>query len=580
MASIVLTNNAKFTPYTFDEMLKPLAMATQEQRAIEEGISELGSKADLMRMYANEEPNSKVASMYNTYANDLDKQAEALAKSGLNPASRKGLLDLKRRYSSEITPIETAVTRRRQLAEEQRKARAQDDSILFDVDARELSLDNLISNPELSYTSVSGKNIMANVSKAAEALSKEARNDPNYFNKLLGGDYYEYVKQHGFSSKSVLDAIKRSPNASAILTDIVDDAVTASGVRKEWSGKAYDRAYDYANQGLWNAVGETKTQLVDNWRAKLQEQNRIKQAQLMQSKLDNLAINPLNIYNSRELKEEEKKYRDTVEKYSKYFTKDVKGNIKLTEEGMKEFRRNVSPKVTAAGSGSGTARLMNVETGTNAKSYEPSEFKKFLLSIGADQEHGFENWYNYDRIGELWKNYVTNDPSAKTSKYDTTKTTEFDYTIDSSQQGDMKNAIMTAGRGRSLREVDYDSKSKQFKDTGEEITMEDLKSDKYKVTATRFSPYGSTVMIQDDKGNVRRFRMPAGINTYNEEFRDIMMEDVLAYQEVLKNPNLSLKDRLAYQEAYKQSVQQAYLYHSQLGVQNKIKEQEFNPYGY
>lgn len=276
MASIVLTNNAKFTPYTFDEMLKPLAMATQEQRAIEEGISELGSKADLMRMYANEEPNSKVASMYNTYANDLDKQAEALAKSGLNPASRKGLLDLKRRYSSEIIPIETAVTRRRQLAEEQRKARAQDDSILFDVDARELSLDNLISNPELSYTSVSGKNIMANVSKAAEALSKEARNDPNYFNKLLGGDYYEYVKQHGFSSKSVLDAIKRSPNASAILTGIVDDAVTASGVRKEWSGKAYNRAYDYANQGLWNAVGETKTQLVDNWRAKLSAQEEMK----------------------------------------------------------------------------------------------------------------------------------------------------------------------------------------------------------------------------------------------------------------------------------------------------------------
>ena len=144
----------------------------------------------------------------------------------------------------------------------------------------------------------------------------------------------------------------------------------------------------------------------------------------------------------------------------------------------------------------------------------------------------------------------------------------------------MKDAIMTAGRGATLKEVDYDSKSKQFKDTGEEITMEDLKSDKYKVTATRFSPYGSTVMIQDDKGNVRRFRMPAGINTYNEGFRDAMMADVLEYQELLKNPNLSLADRLAYQDAYKEAIQKAYLYHSQLGVQNKTKEQEFNPYGY
>jgi len=30
----------------------------------------------------------------------------------------------------------------------------------------------------------------------------------------------------------------------------------------------------------------------------------------------------------------------------------------------------------------------------------------------------------------------------------------------------MKDAIMTAGRGLSLKEVDYDSKSKKFKDVG------------------------------------------------------------------------------------------------------------------
>ena len=95
---IVLTNNAKFTPYTFDEMLKPLAMATQEYRAIEEGIAELGSKSDLMRRYASEEPDAEWSKKYNEYANTLDKQAEDLAKYGLNPKSRQGLLNLKRQY--------------------------------------------------------------------------------------------------------------------------------------------------------------------------------------------------------------------------------------------------------------------------------------------------------------------------------------------------------------------------------------------------------------------------------------------------------------------------------------------------
>lgn len=581
MARIVLTNNAKFRPYSFDEMLKPLAMATQEYNAIEEGIAELGSKADLMRMYANEEPNSKVANMYNTYANDLDKQAESLAKQGLSPASRGSLLGLKRRYSSEIIPIETAVTRRRQLAEEQRKARAQDDSILFDIDARTMSLDDLVNNPELSYSSASGKNIMENVSKAASVLAKEARNDPNKFNSVLGGDYYEYVKQYGFSKEAVMDAILRSKNASNILTSIVDDALTSSGVGKNWSGNAYDRALDYANRGLWSAVGQTQTQLVDNWRAKMDETDRRKGIQAEQARLNSLAINPLNIYNSRELSAEEKKYKDTVEKFSDYFTTDANGKVKLTEEGMKEYRRNASTRVTSAGSGSGTARLMNVETGTGVKGYESSEFKKFMDSIGMNPEHGFENWWNYERVGELWQNYIANDPSAKTSKYDATRVTEFDYPIAEAQQVGMKDAILTANRGKNyLEEVDYDSKSKQFKDTGEKIKTEDLKSDKYKVTATRFSPYGNTVMVQDDKGNVRRFRMPTGINTYNEGFRDEMLRDALDYQELLKNPNLSLADRLAYEDAYKEVVQKAYLYHSQLGVQNEITEQEFNPYGF
>lgn len=325
MARIVLTNNAKFRPYSFDEMLKPLAMATQEYNAIEEGIAELGSKADLMRMYANEEPNSKVANMYNTYANDLDKQAESLAKQGLSPASRGNLLGLKRRYSSEIIPIETAVTRRRQLAEEQRKARAQDDSILFDIDARTMSLDDLVNNPELSYSSASGKNIMENVSKAASVLAKEARNDPNKFNSVLGGDYYEYVKQYGFSKEAVMDAILRSKNASNILTSIVDNALASSGVGKNWSGNAYDRALDYANRGLWSAVGQTQTQLVDNWRAKMEAQAN-KELEVARIKAG--------------LSGKDKNKLSNIDRTSYYFTKDRLEIPKLLNEEGKLKREN------------------------------------------------------------------------------------------------------------------------------------------------------------------------------------------------------------------------------------------------
>ena len=586
MARIVLTNNAKFRPYSFDEMLKPLAMATQEYNAIEEGIAELGSKADLMRMYANEEPNSKVANMYNTYANDLDKQAESLAKQGLSPASRGSLLGLKRRYSSEIIPIETAVTRRRQLAEEQRKARAQDDSILFDIDARTMSLDDLVNNPELSYSSASGKNIMENVSKAASVLAKEARNDPNKFNSVLGGDYYEYVKQYGFSKEAVMDAILRSKNASNILTSIVDDALASSGVGKNWSGNAYDRALDYANRGLWSAVGQTQTQLVDNWRAKMDETDRRKAEQAAQARLSGLAINPLNIYSNRELSMSEKDYNDSIQKYSKYFEKK-NGKWTMNEAGWKEYNRSTGESKKTGPLGVSGRTVSSQVRGENT---DHTEFRRFMDSMGITMNSESFDSSQGEAAGTIWGDYAKESPMAKTARYDATKVTEFDYPIAGAQQGDMKDAIMTAGRGLSLKEVDYDSKSKQFKDTGEEITMEDLKSDKYKVTATRFSPYGTTVMIQDDKGNVRRYRMPAGINTTNEQNRDRAMSAANKWQQVVNtgqytdargNTHYATPDEITYaQQQYAQAIQQAYLYHSQLGVQNKTKEQEFNPYGY
>ena len=97
-------------------------------------------------------------------------------------------------------------------------------------------------------------------------------------------------------------------------------------------------------------------------------------------------------------------------------------------------------------------------------------------------------------------------------------------------------------------------------------------------------------MIQDDKGNVRRYRMPAGINTTNEQNRDRAMAAANQWQHVVStgqytdargNVHQATPDEITYaQQQYANSIQQAYLFHSQLGVQNKTKEQEFNPYGY
>ena len=590
MANYSLVINSQFKPFSYQEMLAPTLMATQAHQELENQYGELATKASVWEEMANEQTDPYAYKMYKTYANDLEEQAGQLAREGLNAASRRDMLNMRARYSKEITPIEQAYTARQKQAEEQQRALLQDPTLMLSRRASTTSLDDYIRNPQLAYESYSGKLITAQAASAESALAKEMQENPRKWRSILGNSYYETMMQKGFSSQAVLQAIQDNPNAAPQLTRIVEDAINSSGVRNWGDQATIARAIDYAKQGLWSAVGETQYQTLDNWRAKMAEQEamQIRAGKRAAARLDNLAINPLNIYSSRDLSKDEKKYKDALKSYSQYFYKDANGRIEMTWKGWQEYNRNATPRVSSSASGSGTARLMNVETQMQGgrRKFTPTAFRTFMDSIGAKNINGWQP----GNLGNVWGRYVTDSPAAKTARYDATRVTEYDYPIASAQQGDMKDAIMTAGRGLSLKEVDYDSKSKQFKDTGEEITMEDLKSDKYKVTATRFSPYGTTVMIQDDKGNVRRFRMPAGINTTNEQNRDRAMAAANQWQQVVNtgqytdargNIHQATPDEITCaQQQYAQAIQQAYLFHSQLGVQNKTKEQEFNPYGY
>ena len=590
MANYSLVINSQFKPFSYQEMLAPTLMATQAHQELENQYGDLATKASVWEEMANEQTDPYAYKMYKTYANDLEEQAGQLAREGLNAASRRDMLNMKARYSKEITPIEQAYTTRQKQAEQQQQALLQDPTLMLSRRAATTSLDDYIRNPQLAYEAYSGKLITAQAASAASALAKEMQEKPRKWRSILGNSYYETMMQKGFSSQAVLQAIQDNPNAAPQLTRIVEDAINSSGVRNWGDQATIARAIDYAKQGLWSAVGETQYQTLDNWRAKMAEQEAMQKraekrtaARENQGRLNNLAINPLNIYSSRELSKDEKRYKESMKRYSKYFYKDSHGQMRMTYAGWKEYNKKVKstsgkPMVTPEG----TTILTPVST-----TYGKSPFRQFMDNLGAYKVT--KGKWQPGNLGNVWSRYV-NSSAGRTSRYDATRVTEYDYPIAGAQQGDMKDAIMSAGRGLSLKEVDYDSKSKKFKDTGEEITMEDLKSDKYKVTATRFSPYGATVMIQDDKGNVRRYRMPAGINTTNEQNRDRAMTAANQWQHVVStgqytdargNVHQATPDEITYaQQQYANSIQQAYLFHSQLGVQNKTKEQEFNPYGY
>lgn len=262
-----LVIDSKFRPFSYDELVKPLTQYKEAYDKVEAQYSDLVSQTEQWKDIANRTQSPEAYAMYSKYANDLNSIVDDFSK-GMTLQNRSQLMSMKRRYASEIKPIETAANRRKELADEQRKIEAQDPTRLWQKRASDMSLDEFIHNPSADYgRGISGATLTAQVAAGASALAKEFRDNPEKMRKLVGGDYYEYVKQRGFSSQAVLAAIMNNPDASPILTNLVESTMDATGV-KDWGSKStIQKAYNYARQGLWSAVGQSEAQLINNWRA-------------------------------------------------------------------------------------------------------------------------------------------------------------------------------------------------------------------------------------------------------------------------------------------------------------------------
>lgn len=243
MANYSLVVNSKFQPFSFDRYLQPYQIYGQNYKEIEEQYTDLSTKAGIWDGLANEQTDPNTYKMYKTYANDLENQASQLASEGLNAVSRKNMLNMRARYSKEIIPIEQAYNQRSKLAEEQRKLRAANPSIMFDRDFSSISLDDLLDNPELSYTSVSGDDLYKKGKEAAISASSRMMN----VSPALQGQYWKIRQGYGADA-----ANKFLLNQSNIpeLKDAINRIVSQSGVTKE----NLSRAIDYTISGIMSGI--------------------------------------------------------------------------------------------------------------------------------------------------------------------------------------------------------------------------------------------------------------------------------------------------------------------------------------
>lgn len=220
--AILITNQSHFKPLSFEEMLKPYQMLTEEYNAVEKGIADLDAEAESMRQIAQKEIDSaraegrtakSFATEYMVYANSLDEKADQLAREGLKGVSRKDLYDLQAQYKTKVKPIEDAVNTIKTYADEQRKL-GPDYAFDNDYMSGNISVQDLIDNPNKGYRAYSLEDYGKRGALAGASILNRL-NEKAVLNKESNGQWWDITK--GISEKDFINWM--SGNTSQISSE-------------------------------------------------------------------------------------------------------------------------------------------------------------------------------------------------------------------------------------------------------------------------------------------------------------------------------------------------------------------------
>lgn len=211
MPNFGLVINSTYNPMSFEQYAAPFEKYASVYKEMADTYDALEMEANQWEKLANEQDKSSNAyKTYQKYAADIRAAANDLVDNGLSTKTRSSIMGLKRRYASEIKPIEELYNYRNKLAEEQRKLNPKGD-MQWDVDFSNIGLDALAANPTMTYKGRS----LAEVEKAGEDIARAA-SSRRYLSEAaqdMANQYYR-VSQ-GFDGGDVADFLAKNVNSPA-----------------------------------------------------------------------------------------------------------------------------------------------------------------------------------------------------------------------------------------------------------------------------------------------------------------------------------------------------------------------------
>lgn len=208
----------QYNPISFDDMIKIPTMVVEEHDKQEEMISTMLEEASKWEKLKESAIDKESYEQYQSYENKLKQQADNLARYGINANSKKDIYKLKGEYNKTIQPLSDAYDYRQKMIEEQRQHN-KDGRYMYDIDFSNVSLQDIIKNPSMTYSSIDLEDARTQGKLAGEQASKSHVIDPTY-QLVMGNQYYAMTQQYGYTPE---EAATELTNQNSTLSTYVDN---------------------------------------------------------------------------------------------------------------------------------------------------------------------------------------------------------------------------------------------------------------------------------------------------------------------------------------------------------------------
>lgn len=264
MASYSIVSNARFRPFSYDELVKPLVQYKEAYDKAEADYTNLAMQTEAWRDIANQENSPVAYKMYKTYSDDLSRMVDDFSK-GMTLSNRGALMGLKRRYASEITPIARASEAFDKAEAFRADIRAKNPNAVFEVD-RYNSIDDFLGGRRPNNAYWDGDSTLKRVAAKAEALGRSLYSNPTA-KLFLNGQQYQISQLNGISPDELTQILLKPENinteAGKQMRRIIDDELGSIDMNR-YSSEGQSKINNIIATGMYAGLAKPTYNYVAN----------------------------------------------------------------------------------------------------------------------------------------------------------------------------------------------------------------------------------------------------------------------------------------------------------------------------